>query len=154
MRFDTSLDRPLIAPTPRDLFAVIFRQQRVVLVSFIVVLLGMSLSWLLTPRYRAHMKILVRRERLDPVVSSEASVTQNKPEEMSEEELNSEVELLNSQELLRKVVLATGLQNTQPAGAGIPQRPKRGGYRESHRALAFPAQRRALTQDQYHLGRV
>ncbi len=123
MRFDTSLDRPLIAPTPRDLFAVIFRQQRVVLVSFIVVLLGMTLSWLLTPRYRAHMKILVRRERLDPVVSSEASVTQNKPEEMSEEELNSEVELLNSQELLRKVVLATGLLNTQPAGAGSSSTP-------------------------------
>src|SRR5579862_223872 len=114
MRFDTSLDRPLMAPTPRDLFAIIFRQKRLVLISFALVVLAMVLSWFLTPRYQAHMKILVRRERLEPVVSSELNVSQaNKPEEMSEEELNSEVELLNSQELLRKVVLANGLQNAQ-----------------------------------------
>lgn len=119
MRFaETSLDRPLTAPTPRDLAAVVFRQKRIVLVSFLVVLLGMMLSWLLTPRYRAHMKILVRRERLEPVVSSQLNVAQANPEEMSEEELNSEVELLNSEELLRKVVLATGLQNTQPHAIG------------------------------------
>ena len=113
MRFDTSLDRPRVAPTTRDLFAIVFRQKQIVLISFGVVLMGMLLSWLLTPRYQAHMKILVRRERLEPVVSSELNVAQTKPEEMSEEELNSEVELLNSQELLRKVVLANGLQNPQ-----------------------------------------
>jgi uncharacterized protein involved in exopolysaccharide biosynthesis len=120
MRFDTSLDRPRMAPTPRDLFAIVFRQKHIVLVSFLVVLLGMLLSWLLTPRYQAHMKILVRRERLEPVVSSELNVAQTKPEEMSEEELNSEVELLNSQELLRKVVLATGLQKAQRLATSGP----------------------------------
>jgi uncharacterized protein involved in exopolysaccharide biosynthesis len=113
MRFDTSLDRPRMAPTTRDLFAIVFRQKQIVLISFVVVLMGMLLSWLLTPRYQAHMKILVRRERLEPVVSSELNVAQTKPEELSEEELNSEVELLNSQELLRRVVLANGLQNAQ-----------------------------------------
>ena len=119
MRFDTSLDRPLAAPTPRDLFAVVFRQKRLVLISFLVVLLAMTLSWLLTPRYQAHMKILVRRERLEPVVSSQLNVSQTaNPEEMSEEELNSEVELLNSQELLRKVVLATGLPNMKQLAVG------------------------------------
>jgi uncharacterized protein involved in exopolysaccharide biosynthesis len=119
MRFaETSLARPLAAPTPRDLFAIGFRQKRIVLVSFFLVLMGMALSWFFTPRYRAHMKILVRRERLEPVVSSELNVAQAKTEEMSEEELNSEVELLNSQELLRKVVLATGLQNPNPVAAG------------------------------------
>jgi uncharacterized protein involved in exopolysaccharide biosynthesis len=123
MRFDTSLDRPLMAPTPRDLFAIVFRQKRIVLISFALVVLVMMLSWLLTPRYQAHMKILVRRERPEPVVSSELNVAQVRPEEMSEEELNSEVELLNSQELLRKVVLATGLQNTKHLAIGRSDSP-------------------------------
>jgi len=107
-----------MAPTPRDLFAIFFRQKRMVLISFLLVALAMAISWLLTPRYQAHMKILVRRERLEPVVTSELNVARVNPQEMSEEELNSEVELLNSQELLRKVVLANGLQNPKHPASG------------------------------------
>ena len=59
------------------------------------------------------MKMLVRHERMDPdsdfAIERSAQVVQ---EEITESELNSEVELLNSQDLLRKVVLANGLQTT------------------------------------------
>jgi uncharacterized protein involved in exopolysaccharide biosynthesis len=119
MRFtEASLDRPLAAPTARDVLAVVFRQKRVVVISFVLVLLGILFSGLLTPRYPAHMEILVRRE---PVVSSELNLAQASPEEISEAELNSEVELLNSQELLRKVVLANGLQQTRHLVIGHTQ---------------------------------
>ena len=81
MRFtEASLDRPLAAPTARDVLAVVFRQKRVVVISFVLVLLGILFSGLLTPRYPAHMEILVRRE---PVVSSELNLAQASPEEIS-----------------------------------------------------------------------
>jgi uncharacterized protein involved in exopolysaccharide biosynthesis len=107
---DANADRPLTGPTARDLLAIVFRQKKVILVAFVVVLFGIIFSGVLTPRYRAEMKILVRRERVDPMVSSGANSPQSGREEVSEAELNSEVELLNSQDLLRKVALATGLE--------------------------------------------
>ncbi len=115
MRFaeTTSLDRPLTGLTRRDLAAIGFRQKRIVLISFIIGLFAILFSGLLTPQYQAQMEILVRRERVDSLMSSEPSLAQMNPEEISEAELNSEVELLHSQELLRKVVLANGLQNTK-----------------------------------------
>jgi uncharacterized protein involved in exopolysaccharide biosynthesis len=50
---------------------------------------------------------------MDPVVTSQSnSPQQMMQEEITESELNSEVELLNGTDLLRKVVLANGLQTT------------------------------------------
>ncbi|HXP82787.1 MAG TPA: Wzz/FepE/Etk N-terminal domain-containing protein [Verrucomicrobiae bacterium] len=119
MRFaDANFDRPLTAPTLRDLLAVVFRQKWIVLISFFGVLLGIICSGWLTPRYPSRMEILVRRERSEPLVSSELNLVQTNPHEISEEELNSEVELLNSEDLLRKVVLATGLQDTKHFSVG------------------------------------
>jgi hypothetical protein len=69
---------------------------------------------MLTPTYEAEMKILVRHGRVDPVVTFQPNATpQVVPEEITEWELNSEVELLNSQDLLRKVVLANRLQSAE-----------------------------------------
>jgi len=69
---------------------------------------------LVLPNYRGEMKFLVVRERVDPVVTPSAekqSVSLMNPPIVSEEELNSEVELLNSRDLLRRVVIASGLAN-------------------------------------------
>lgn len=97
--------------TARDVVAIIFRQKKILLLSFVAILLGIALSGMLTPQYQAQMKILVRRERVDPMISSQANgPAQSGSEEVTEAELNSEVELLNSQDLLRKVVLTAGLQ--------------------------------------------
>ncbi len=99
--------------TLRDVAAVLFRQRRVLLVSFVLILVAVVLSGALSPKYQAEMKLLVRRGRVDPVVTSQSNTAQVVKEEVTESELNSEVELLNSQDLLRKVVLATGLQREQ-----------------------------------------
>ena len=56
------------------------------------------------------MKILALRQRSDAMVTSSANApAQFNNDQVSEEDLNSEVELLNSDDLLRKVVLASGL---------------------------------------------
>ena len=96
----------------RDVTAVLFRQRRLLTLSFVgILLLAIVLSGALSPSYQAEMKILVRHGRMDPVVTSQSnSPQQMMQEEITESELNSEVELLNGTDLLRKVVLANGLQ--------------------------------------------
>jgi len=110
------MDHRPSGPTARDVAAMIFRQKKILLLSFVVILLGIALSGVLMPKYRAEMKILVRRERVDPVVTSQSNSLQFAREEVTEAELNSEVELLNSSDLLRKAVLATGLHNQERGG--------------------------------------
>ena len=95
--------------TMRDLLAVVFRQLRILIVSFLVILSACFGYRLLSPSYRAEMKILLSRGRLDPVVTPSPTQTQFEREEVSEEELNSEVELLHDQEILRTVTQAAGL---------------------------------------------
>ena len=107
------MDHRPSGPTARDVVAIVFRQKKILLLSFVVILLGIALSGVLMPKYRAEMKILVRRERVDPVVTSQPNSLQFAREEVTEAELNSEVELLNSSDLLRKAVLATGLHNQE-----------------------------------------
>src|ERR1019366_8276544 len=55
--------------TMRDLLAVIFRQLRVVTISLLVVLLACFGYRLLSPSYRAEMKVLISRGRVDPAVT-------------------------------------------------------------------------------------
>ena len=97
-------------PTLRDIVAVLFRQCWPMLAAFSLVVIAMAVSGLWVPKYEAQMKIMALRERSDAMVSSSANPpVQFSNDEVSEEDLNSEVELLNSDDLLRKVVLATGL---------------------------------------------
>lgn len=96
--------------TLRDLAAVFFRQRRLLTYSFLVVLLAGILYALLAPSYKAEMKVLVRRGRIDPVVTpTETAPPVFDHQEVTEEDLNSEVELLRDEDILREVVLNTGL---------------------------------------------
>jgi uncharacterized protein involved in exopolysaccharide biosynthesis len=70
------------------------------------------------PSYSSRMEILVNRERLDPLVSTEATtqiMTAENP--VTPEEINSEVELLSSRDVLEQVVLANGLE--KPGGFSL-----------------------------------
>ncbi len=51
------------SPTLRDLLAVVFRQRRLALISFVAVFLAVLLYGLIEPPYKAEMKVLVRRGR-------------------------------------------------------------------------------------------
>src|SRR6267143_1858659 len=101
---------PERATTLRDVLAPVFRHRRLVSLTFLDLFLGVVLAGLLLPKkYEAHMKILVRRERMDPVVTSESTAQRQVSLAVTEEELQSEVTLLKSRDLLEKVVVACGL---------------------------------------------
>lgn len=96
----------------RDVLSPLFRRRRLFVLSLCGILLGTILAAVVLPsQYEAQMEILVKRERVDPVVTTEATtqMTQVAPA-VTEEEINSEVEILKSRDLLEKVVLANGLQ--------------------------------------------
>jgi uncharacterized protein involved in exopolysaccharide biosynthesis len=96
----------------RDLISIGLRHRRLVTITFVGLMAGVLLSlFLLPPRYKATTKILVKRERADFVVTADTSDAQQQaPTAVSETDLNSEIELMKSQDLLEKVVTACGLQ--------------------------------------------
>jgi len=100
--------------TLRDVAMPVFRQRRLVSLIFLGIFCGAVLSVLLLPRqYQAEMKILVNRDRVDAVVTPDpnAAAIASPVPAVSEEDLNSEVELLKGRDLLEKVVLACGLES-------------------------------------------
>src|SRR5437667_9290889 len=96
------------SPTVRDVVAVGFRHGWLMVISFFGIFLGaVVVTWLMPPYYEAHVKIMVKRERIDPILGP----TQNMQlvrEDLTEQDVNSEVELLKSRDLLEKVVVETG----------------------------------------------
>lgn len=111
MADEDPIRRGIQAPPPTLRKAmVLFRQRRVFVCVSGLVLAAAILYLIAGERYEANMKLLVRRGRAD----APASAQQNAPidltrMEITEEELNSEVELLRDDEVLRKVVEQTGL---------------------------------------------
>ena len=116
--------RPVPLPTPRELGAALIRQRWVVLAAIVLVAVTMWWTGQWRPMYVAQMKILVVRQRVDAVISPEAtSPVIWGGDQVSEEDLNSEAELLKSTDLLRKVVSATGLDHDPSLGAqSTPER--------------------------------
>jgi uncharacterized protein involved in exopolysaccharide biosynthesis len=82
-----------------------------VVLSFSGILLGAILVAVLQPnQYESGTKILVKRERVDPIVTAESSALPQFAIGVTEEDLNSEAELLKSRDLLENVVRACNLQ--------------------------------------------
>src|SRR5579863_1354550 len=94
------------APTLRELAMVLFRQRKVFVCFFVVALAAAVFYVFAGARYQANMKLLVRPGRADAPVSAQANAPLDLTRLAStEEELNSEVELLRDDEVLRKVVI-------------------------------------------------
>jgi hypothetical protein len=97
-------------PTLRDIAMPLFRHTRLMMVTFLAIVSAAILGVVLLPAgYQAKMKILVKRERMDAAVSPGRDAAMASPGDVTEEELNSEVELLKSRDLLEKVVLSCDL---------------------------------------------
>lgn len=97
-------------PSLRDVATPLFRHQRLMVWTFAILVAGTFLAVLLMPReYEAKMKLLVRRQRVDAAVTPGRDSAVSAPTEVSEDELNSEVELLKSRDLLERVVVVNGL---------------------------------------------
>jgi uncharacterized protein involved in exopolysaccharide biosynthesis len=113
--------RTTLSPTPRELAATLFRRPRLVAASFASLLLAAMLFVIFSARYESNFLVLLRRGRYDPVISSQpASPMDFTRPDITEEELNSEVELLRDEDLLKQVVKMAGLV---PADTPDSERP-------------------------------
>src|SRR5215467_8611693 len=89
--------------TLRDLVSVLCRQRRLSAIVFGLIFLGVMVYGIVAPSYQSEMKVLLKRERVDPVVAPTPSQAEFQRVELTEEEVNSEAELLQDQEILRTV---------------------------------------------------
>jgi polysaccharide chain length determinant protein (PEP-CTERM system associated) len=101
----------------RDGASAIFRRRGLVLFTFLMVVAGTVLVTLVLPnRYDSRMKILVKNQRVDVAITPEATNGLNAASvdnDVSENQINSEIELLTSKDILTQVVNETGLAKLQ-----------------------------------------
>jgi uncharacterized protein involved in exopolysaccharide biosynthesis len=99
-----------MSPTMRELAMVLFRQRKLFVgVSGLVFVLAVVYA-LAGATYRAQVRVLVRRGRADPPVAAQENAPPDFSRvEVTEEELNSEVELLKDDDVLRRVAEANDL---------------------------------------------
>ena len=97
----------------RDGASAVFRRRGLILFTFLAVIAGTIVVTLLLPnRYESRMKILVKNQRVDIAITPEATSGMNSPtveNEVSENQINSEIELLTSKDILTQIVKDTGL---------------------------------------------
>ena len=73
-------------PTLRDIATPLFRRPKLVLLTFLSLVLGTFLGILVPPKqYEAKMKILVKRERVDAAVSPGRDAVMSTPGDITEE---------------------------------------------------------------------
>ena len=133
----------VLSISTKDIVAIGFRRKRIILITFSAIFLGAILVGIFSPStYQAHTKLLVKRERVDPVITPGQDTPVVMHDDVTEEELNSEVELLESDDVLRQVVTATGL-NTPHSLLGFLRQPDE----EARTAKATARLRANLTVD-------
>jgi len=145
-------------PSVRELAMVLFRQRRVFMCVAGLVLAAAVLYAFAGTKYEASMKVLVRRGRADAPVSA----AENAPLDLTriaitEEELNSEVELLRDDEVLRRVVLETRVGGRDwfhflRLGEGNAQRVERAARRLAKRLQVEPIKKTNLIAISYAAG--
>jgi len=88
----------------RDLIGLGFRRKRAIVLCFLGILSSAALVALWTPsEYTATTKFLVEHGRKDPVVSPQQDLQATFRGDVTEAELNSEVELLQTEGVLRQI---------------------------------------------------
>lgn len=92
------------SPTTRELAMVLFRQRKVFLGVMGMVFALAVIFAIAGASYRAQVRVLVRRGRADPPVTAQANAPPDFSRvDVTEEDLNSEVELLKDDDVLRGV---------------------------------------------------
>src|SRR3954471_5936245 len=105
--------------TARDVARPLFRHRRPAILLFLAISVSVITIALLLPKtYQAEMKVLVKHERLDPIVSADAQQAGRSGNDVSDTEINSEVELLKGRDLLEATAKAAGLISPAASGPG------------------------------------
>src|SRR5438105_15535073 len=90
-----------LSPTLRDVFSIVFRQRGVFFGCFLAVFLSVMLYTMSSPGYKAHVKVLVRRERADPLMTPQTNnPTEYERNDTTEVEYNYELKLFRDVEML------------------------------------------------------
>jgi uncharacterized protein involved in exopolysaccharide biosynthesis len=113
--------------TLRDMLTPLFRHRRVVIAVFCgVFLLAILFAWLWASNYYvASMQVVVEQDRSDPAVTSAPNaVVANKP--VTTDQINSEVALLQGNDMLRSVAGSCGLANSWSIGDVFGSQPTPG----------------------------
>lgn len=82
-------------------------------VILLVVISGMLATLMITPKFEATMSILVSRDRIDPQINPSDKNSETTQTAISDEEFNSELELIKSSEVIAGVVKDLDLINNQ-----------------------------------------
>ncbi len=85
--------------------------------SAVLLLLAASVILLMPRKYESQTMLLVKNERQDPVVSADTNINTVRQNDLTETQVNSEIELLQSADVLRHVVLALHLDGKTPGAA-------------------------------------
>src|SRR5215470_15863508 len=91
----------------RDALSIAFRRRRLVIGCLVATVAAALLAALILPRYHGEAKILVDRDRVDPLLSPtpETNTFAMAAQPMvTDEDIRSEVELMRSAEVLTTVV--------------------------------------------------
>jgi uncharacterized protein involved in exopolysaccharide biosynthesis len=109
--------------TLRDAAAALFRQSRVAMVCMAVLsLCVLAAVWLAPKIYEGELTILMKRDRAESVVSAGSGTEAAVRSDVSEQELLSEVQLIQGYDLLAQVARDAGLVERLPDGAGARER--------------------------------
>jgi uncharacterized protein involved in exopolysaccharide biosynthesis len=101
----------------RDGAVALFRRKGLVVFVFVTVVLGTAVvTFLLPNKYDSRIKILVKNQRVDVAITPEQTAAlpaAGVEHEVSENQINSEIELLTSKDLLTQVVNDCGLAKAE-----------------------------------------
>lgn len=106
---------PEVLPfTPRRLVSILFRRRRLICISFCAVfLLLLLVVFGQPPEYASQMLILVQRRRSDPMITAglpgSESLDSMVVAQLDEQALDTEMDLLQSEDVLRQAVIACDL---------------------------------------------
>lgn len=96
----------------RDLLTVAFRHKRTATLWFAGMMVGAILFVIFfSGRYTATVKFLVDHSVMEPMVTADSSNPVMMRTPVTEEEVNSEIEVIQSGDVLRQVVIASGLDS-------------------------------------------
>lgn len=104
--------------TPRKFVSLLFHHPKIAIWTFSLVFgIAIVLAIVQKPVYRCQMTFLINMERTDPLVTTDASLVPKTVPGITDAAINSELQLLKSQDLLREVVIACNLQSIEGKSA-------------------------------------
>ena len=136
MSLPNETSTPPVALSLRNIAAVPFRRKALVLTLFLGIFGLVALATIFMPRqYESRMKVLVKNERADLVVSPDARNGAQVRGDVSENQVNSEIELLTTNDILARVVRACRLYEHTPGVVQASGEPRPEAFERAVRQL-------------------